>query len=135
MALFSKGFPKPFLGDTVQGNDSYPKYRRRHPDDGGFSAVLSNNTKEREHENMVNNQWVVPYNPWLLRQLDCHINVEICTSVKSIKYVLKYAHKGNDLATFRIQNDTKNDEIKNFFNARYIGSNKAAWRIFQIFNS
>ena len=30
----------------------------------------------------------------------CQINVEICTSVKSIKYVLKYIHNGNDQATF-----------------------------------
>ena len=68
----------------------------------------------------------IPYNPWLLRQLDYHINVEICTSVKSIKYVLKYVHKRNDQATFQIQNDTKYDEIKNFVNARYTGSTEAA---------
>ena len=68
------------------------------------------------------------------RQLNCHINVEICTSVKSIKYVLKYVHKGNDQATFQINTTTTgstNDEIKNFVNARYIGSTEAAWRIFE----
>ena len=63
--------------------------------------------------------------------MDCHIKVEICTSAKSIKYVLKYAHKGNDQATFQIQNDTENDETKNCVNARSIGSNEAAWKFFQ----
>ncbi|GFS14204.1 hypothetical protein ElyMa_001418100 [Elysia marginata] len=96
-AVCSKGFPKAFLRDTEQGVDSYPKYRRRNPEDGGFTAHIKLSTNG---ETTVNNRWVVPYNPWLLRQLNCHINVEMCTSVKSIKYILKYVHKGNDQATF-----------------------------------
>ena len=50
----SKGFPKPFLRYTEQSTDSYPKYRKRHP----------SNTKGREHEKVVDNQWVVLYNTW-----------------------------------------------------------------------
>ena len=84
---------------------------------------------------MVDNQWILPYNPWLLRELDCDIKVEICTSIKSIKYVLKYVHKGNDQAIFQIQNDTENYEIKNCVNVRSIGSTEAAWRFFSTFNS
>ena len=37
-------------------------------------------------------------------------------------------HKGNDQATFQVET---NDEIKNFINARYIGSTEAAWRLFE----
>lgn len=129
--MCSKGFPKAFLHYTEQGTDSYPKYRRRHPEDGGFTARLKSSKNDRTTETIVDNRWIVPYNPWLLHQLDCHINVEICTSVKSIKYVLKYVHKGNDQATFHIQPNQTRDEIKNFINARYIGSTEAAWRIFE----
>ena len=48
------------------------------------------------------NRWVVPYNPYLLLKYDCHINVEICTSVKSIKYLYKYVYKGHDRAEVQV---------------------------------
>ena len=35
-----------------------------------------------------------------LRRFDCHINVEVCMSVKSCKYIYKYVHKGGDRAMF-----------------------------------
>ena len=43
---------------------------------------------------MVDNRNVVPYNAGLLLKYDCHINVEICTSVSSVKYIYKYIYKG-----------------------------------------
>ena len=87
----TKGFPKQFLQCTEQGNDSYPKYRRRKPDDGCCTGTINMRQYGQQIEQEVTNQWVVPYNPFLLRQFNCHINVEICSSIKSIKYV----HKGN----------------------------------------
>ena len=36
---------------------------------------------------MLNNQWVVPYNPYLVSKFDCDINVEICSTVKAVKYI------------------------------------------------
>ena len=83
-------------------------------------------------EYTIVNRWIVPYNPWLLRQLNCYANFEICPSIKSIKYVLKYVHKGADQAPFHIQEGGRIDEISNFLNARHIGSTEAAWRIFQM---
>ena len=91
--------------------------------------------EENNYEEVVDNQSILPYNTWLLRELNCHIKVEICTSAKSIKYVLIYVHKGNDQATFQIQNDTENDESKKCVNARSIRSTESAWRFFSIFNS
>ena len=44
----------------------------------------------------LDNRDVVPYNPYLLCKYDCHINVEIATSVHAIKYINKYIHKGSD---------------------------------------
>ncbi|KAK3788613.1 hypothetical protein RRG08_031269 [Elysia crispata] len=54
------------------------------------------------------------------------------SSIKSIKYILKYVHKGTDPATFSIQGNGEGEEIKSFVNARYTGSTEDAWRIFQI---
>ncbi|KAL8586648.1 hypothetical protein ACOMHN_040156 [Nucella lapillus] len=78
----TKKCPKAFHATTDQGEDSYPKYQRRSEEDGGHVGKLKDSV-------IITNQWVVPYNPYLLHQFNCHINVEICSSIKSIKYVLK----------------------------------------------
>ena len=80
----TKRFPKQFLECTEQGNDSYPKYRRRKPEDGGSTGKIMMCQDGKQVEQEVTNQWVVPYNPFLLRQFNCHINVEICSSINSI---------------------------------------------------
>ena len=59
----------------------------------------------------IDNQWVVPYSPLLSETYKAHINVELCSSIKSIKYICKYVNKGRDLAVFVLQNVNKNDEI------------------------
>ena len=51
---------------------------------------------------MVNNQWIVPYNPWLSAKYDCHINVECLASFATLKYVNKYIHKGSDRTTLEV---------------------------------
>ena len=79
----------------------------------------------------IDNRWVVPFNPILLKMFQSHINVEWCHSVKSIKYICKYIHKGSDQAVFQIQKEQRiYDEIEAFQLGRYISSNEAAWRIF-----
>ncbi|KAL8569930.1 hypothetical protein ACOMHN_014150 [Nucella lapillus] len=128
----TKKFPKAFHATTDQGEDSYPKYRRKSEEDGGHVGKLKDSV-------IITNQWVVPYNPYLLHQFNCHINVEICSSIKSIKYVLKYVHKGTDQAFFQLQKvgtaqqedhqQNNVDEISMFQNARYIGSIEAGWRL------
>lgn len=94
----SKDFPKPYAEETVYVADGgYPKYRR--PDDGRVVLV-------RGHE--VGNECVVPYSPYLLTKYDAHINVEICTSIKSVMYIYKYIFKGHDRVTLEVQDQ---DEI------------------------
>ena len=124
-----KRFPKPFCDQTHTGNDSYPQYKRRHPDQEEHTGQKFVSGQEFT----VDNRWVVPYNPFLLQQFDCHLNVEICASIKAIKYVLKYIHKGSDQAIFIIERDSTmyRDEIQRFQHAQYIGSIEACWRIFE----
>jgi len=138
----TKHFPKTFLQCTEQGIDSYPKYRRRKPEDGGHTGNIKMLQRSKCINQEVTNQWVVPYNPLLLREFNCHINVELCSSINSIKYVLKYVTKGTDQAVFELQrthhdNEQQTDqprvvdEIALFQNARYVGSCEAAWRILE----
>ena len=87
----TKNFPKPFNRGTIVDPESfYAIYRRRSPEDGGRSL--------QKGGKMIDNGWIVPYNPYLPLRYDCHINVEVCTSEKAAKYLYKYTTKGNDRA-------------------------------------
>jgi hypothetical protein len=122
----TKGYPKAFISDTQSGCDGYPQYRRRKPDDGGYQGkktIMGNDV-------IIDNRWVVPYSPFLCRMFSCHINVELCTSIKSIKYVLKYVNKGREMAVFSVEKDQPDDEIDQYQTARYVSCSEACWRIF-----
>jgi len=115
-------YPRPFNAATLQGKDSYPLYRRR--DDG---------RKEKVRNHDLDNRWVVPYNPYLLRLFNCHINVEVCSSIKAVKYLFKYVYKGHDRASVSV-NETESgdniDEIKQYRDARWVTPPEALWRIY-----
>ena len=81
----TNNYPKEFQPETVWCANGYPKYRRREHVNG--LSIVS--TDQRQ-----DNRWVVPHNRQLLETFDCHINVEICTSIKTVKYLYKYS---NDL--------------------------------------
>ncbi|XP_024186018.2 uncharacterized protein LOC112190772 [Rosa chinensis] len=119
----NKSYPKSFVNFTVQGNDAYPIYRRR--------ASRLPVPLRRSRDTMVDNSWVVPYNPWLLLRYDCHINVEICGSIKSVKYLYKYDYKGPDRVAVQVQSDPEFDEIRQFVDARWVCAPEALWRIFK----
>ena len=55
----SKGYPKPFRELTLDGNDSYPEYRRRSPADGGHTFVKNPGSDRKE---VLDNSRVVPHN-------------------------------------------------------------------------
>ena len=118
----TKKFPKDFIEYTEQGNDSYPKYRRHTPINGKFMGIVRRYIDGVTINQVVQNNIVVPYNLWLLRQWKCHINVEICSSIKAIKYVLKYINKGTDQAVYNLQQTQGEhmDEIKNYLEGRYM---------------
>ena len=97
----SKRFPKEYVEETYAGSDGYLHYRRR-------------NTGLCVHKNGVplDNKYVVPYNPYLLMKYNAHINVEICSSIVSCKYLYKYVYKGPDMASLGLEVAEKGDEIK-----------------------
>ncbi|XP_044587019.1 uncharacterized protein LOC123266682 [Cotesia glomerata] len=113
-----KKYPKHFLKETQTGEDGYPKYRRRSPEDGGVTTIINGIN--------IDNRWVVTYNPVLCRTFKAHINVEVCKSVKSIKYICKYMNKGSDQASFTVGDL---DEVTKYEVGRYISTSEAVWRI------
>ena len=71
---------------------------------------------------------------YLPAAFDCHLNVEICSTIKAVKYLYKYVYKGHDCISFKIagNNDTEGeDEIHNFQSARWISPPEAAWRLYR----
>lgn len=119
----TKKYPKNMNHETVTGTDGYPSYRRRSPHQGGFTTVLRLRGQQLE----IDNRWVVPYSPVLSKTFLTHLNVEVCSSVQSIKYICKYINKGSDQATLALCNER--DEVTRFQSGRYISSSEAVWRI------
>ena len=117
----SKGFPKPLANETKFSVDGYPHYERHH----GHNVFVRNHTLDDQND--------VPYNPYLLAKYDCHINVEVCTTVKSVKYIFKYIHKGHDCASVELRSGAINhDEIQDYLNARYVGPHEAIFRLLEL---
>ncbi|XP_019447295.1 PREDICTED: uncharacterized protein LOC109350519 [Lupinus angustifolius] len=114
-----KNFPKNFCTQTRQGSDSYLEYKRRCHEPVTLNRCVA-----------IDNRWVVPYNPWLLLKYDCHINVEVCSSIKSIKYLDKYVYKGPDRVAMEVHRGINTDEIQQYVDARWICAPEALWKIF-----
>ncbi|XP_042972733.1 uncharacterized protein LOC122304524 [Carya illinoinensis] len=115
-------YPKSYASGTTVGNDCFPIYKHS---DNGITVKL------RGHN--LDNRWVVPYNPYLLATFDCHINVEICSTIKAVKYLYKYVYKGHDRVAFNLVSEQTNqqiDEIQQFQSAQSIASPEAMWRIY-----
>ena len=75
---------KAFLKETKYVESQiYPMYRRRSPADGG--ATYTTRTGR-----VIDNRSVVPHSPYLAKKYKCHLNVEVCFSVASVKYLYKY---------------------------------------------
>ena len=88
-----------------------------------------------------------------MAKFDCRINVEVCSSVKAVKYIYKYVHKGHDRIHFCINADRAAassapsvsassttsatpsvsdpvDEIKDYQTGRWVCAVEAMWRIY-----
>jgi hypothetical protein len=80
----------------------------------------------------VDNSWVVPYNPALLAMFDCHINVEVTSSIDCVKYLYKYVYKGTDRIMYKLRSldGFTGDEIEEYRAARYLTATEAFFCIF-----
>ena len=76
-----KRYPYPFCTKNVQGKDSYPIYCKRN----GNHQVLV-------HSATLDYHWFMSYNLYLLTWYNCHLNVEICSNIKAIKYLYKFCN-------------------------------------------
>lgn len=112
----TKHYPREWSDATSMDKDGYPLYCRRNT---GKTYWIGGNP--------IDNRDVVPHNPDLCRMFDCHINVEVCAGIQSVKYIHKYIFKGHDRTTYVL---TGFDEIQQYLDSRYIGSIEALWRIF-----
>lgn len=112
------GYPKPFQSHTTMDHKGYPHYAR--PNDGRSYEVRGF---------MLDNRWIVPYNPFCTLRLECHINVECAVCFGSMKYLNKYIDKGGDCGTISLHDH--DDEVKQYIDGRYFSASEAAWRIFQ----
>ena len=82
---------------------------------------------------IIDNRYVVPYNPLLSLRYDCHINVEYCSSPKATKYLYKYVTKGSDRAmvctVIGEDSGKPRDEISEYEDLRSVGSSEATWHL------
>lgn len=108
-------FPRPFLDETTISEDSYPSYRRR-----------NTNRSFQRGPNTYHNGHVVPHNRYLLLRYQCHINVEIATSIRAIKYLYKYITKGHDRINMTLDQieEERADECLGFVNARFVSASE-----------
>nr|KAJ0219220.1 hypothetical protein LSAT_V11C300126650 [Lactuca sativa] len=86
----------------------------------------------------LDNRSVVPYNKYLLKRYQEHINIEWCNQGSSIKYLFKYINKGPDRATVAVvptnnecENNDALDEIAEYYDCRYLSACEASRRIFK----
>ncbi|XP_054795045.1 uncharacterized protein LOC129300500 [Prosopis cineraria] len=121
----SKYFPKKFNDKTIVDEDGYPTYKRR--DDG--RTIEKNGVP-------LDNRFVVPYNSYLLYKFQAHVNIEKTNQSTSIKYLFKYINKGNDRVIASLYSSSGEggqsiiDEIKQYYDCRYVSSCEGCWRIF-----
>ena len=92
----TKNFPKQFKKNTALNVDGYPCYRCL---DNGQTVVV---TVHGALPN-VDNRWIVLNNLYLSQKFQVDINLEACTSNKSVKYLFKYIYKAMTAVTLRLQ--------------------------------
>ena len=138
----TKYFPKPLQPITEDGRNSFPRYRRR------ARFQFPKFQGDEMPPIIMNDEWVVPYNPYFCLKYNAHINWEISSGLRHVKYIFKYMTKGHDKASISLQRMTSTaeghaiqpshnvqenpvvvDEIQNYIDSRYVGVCEAFWRI------
>lgn len=71
---------------------------------------------------------MVPYNTYFSAKFQSHINFEICSGVRAVKYIYKYVCKGHDRIVAQVSGSE--NEVSKFRDAIWIAAHEACWRIF-----
>ncbi|KAL6540371.1 hypothetical protein OROHE_012142 [Orobanche hederae] len=98
----SKHFPKKFNDRTTIGEDGFPIYRRRNT---GIQVQKGNA--------LLDNRYMVPYNRNLLVKFDAHINVELCNSARSIKYLFNVPGIAKTKFTEWLETNRRHEDARN----------------------
>ncbi|GBM73817.1 hypothetical protein AVEN_80246-1 [Araneus ventricosus] len=113
-----KMFSREFRTETAMNMSGYPLYRRR---PGDTASVRGSE---------MDNRFFVLYNPYLLLKYNAHFNVEVCTSLRAVKYIYKYIYKGVDCANMVLTaGQVQYNEIANYIDAMYVSAPEAMWRL------
>ncbi len=115
-----KRFPREFNKTIIINTDGYPIYRRR--------RIIDDEIIIQGFNDRFDNRQIVLYNPFLTRFLKTHINVEVCTTVKTVKYIHKYIYKKHDKITLQIH---KINEITRYMTCRYISPSQTIQSILE----
>ncbi|KAI5402735.1 hypothetical protein KIW84_050366 [Lathyrus oleraceus] len=69
--------------------------------------------------------------PEYRRSFDESVSLEICSSIKSIKYLYKYVYKGPDRVAMEVHKGSYMNEVQQYVDARWICAPEALWKIFR----
>src|SRR5436189_5731270 len=103
--------------------DGYPIYRRP-------QRINGEERKVQVKGAWLDNRWIVPYNPYLSKRYKAPINVELCSSIGTFKYLFKYVFNGGDQTTAVL--DINGNEVPREVNeiadyARYVSTPEGIW--------
>lgn len=122
-----RNYPRDFSNETSIEHGDFGVLRRRSPTEGGYTTTKKLRIRGEAIDVELDNRWVVSYNPYLLKRFGCHINVEYCATVLSVKYLFLYHFKGGDKVT--IEERDRNDECKNHQTRRYLSCIEADYKL------
>lgn len=88
--------------------DGYPIYRQR--DTGTYN---------RQNAGRTDHKYVDPYNARLFKHINCHTDVEIVSTIRSVKYLYKYIYKGHDANAVIVADAGRNENVIHHDKIRY----------------
>ncbi|KAL1447196.1 hypothetical protein WDU94_005473 [Cyamophila willieti] len=124
--ICTKFYPRPDVMTTHVDHRGFVQYRR----DLNNKAQMNISRGRVPVFKEVDDGWVVPYNPTLLLKYEAHINLEIASTRRVIKYLFKYLMKGGSLQNVTVTPlHQQENEVDYFVTKRMVGASDACWRL------